>query len=595
MSNFFFEYFSKIIIVFSFLFILINILIFRKDTSGIFNSINIFLIVVLYFLYKIPQGFDISDEGLSLTKSWFMLKGAWHENIDMIWAVSFINGLWLHLAGVPKLLWARIGFALTFAVNSLLVFNILKLYFLKKESFLVVFLISILIPFGMTQTVSYQNLPVVFTLYSTFLFLKGNLYKKNIIILFSGIFSAFVFALKFPLIITLLYFGLFFLINFIWKKSERKIILTNALFYFYGTLIGFFILFIVLYSTHSIDDYIISLIGKFKTPAEIDPTHTLPNLINVYLNDMKLILIRLGILSVYSLLVIYIWKFLNTLFFKISFIVVSGILLYGFAMKFPGYFNWMYTILAFELNSLFLFLIFNFKEIKKYFPIIFFAFLMFFSAFAGSDMGFRLHMWSGVGVFFGSVFLILLLRSSLIIKNTVFEFKHLFCVFFVFLFLLGINLYSSYVYRDDNRNNLTYSFHSETLKGIKSTEARVNAVDSLINYFDKNINENQQVAVIGTMPMLYYLLDKKPVFKDLWRQPVSEFENYKKKNNIPEVFIFPLKNPRYKKWPVKSSVIRETDSINIVYYKSFIMSNTYKNIYKNSMFEIFKKYTEISD
>jgi len=72
MSNFFFEYFSKIIIVFSFLFILINILIFRKDTSGIFNSINIFLIVVLYFLYKIPQGFDISDEGLSLTKSWFI-------------------------------------------------------------------------------------------------------------------------------------------------------------------------------------------------------------------------------------------------------------------------------------------------------------------------------------------------------------------------------------------------------------------------------------------------------------------------------------------------------------------------------------------
>ena len=170
MIDFLFEYFSKVILVLGILIIVFLYFIYRKDFSKIYNSKVLFVSIFLFFTYWIPQGFDITDEGYILSKSWFLLHGLWTENLDMTWGSSLINGLWLSVVGSPSIIWVRIGFSILFALIAVVSFNIIKHYFTKKESFISILIFTILIPFGHTQSINYQNLPIFFVLLS-FLFL----------------------------------------------------------------------------------------------------------------------------------------------------------------------------------------------------------------------------------------------------------------------------------------------------------------------------------------------------------------------------------------------------------------------------------------
>ena len=595
MTDFFFENFSDVIIGIGIFTYFSFYLLYRKDLKKIYNSKVLFLSVFLFFLYWIPQGFDITDEGYVLTKSWFMLHGAWHQNVDMIWGSSLFNGLWLSILSTPNLLWARIGFAIITALNSLLVFQIIRLYFPVKETFLFVLGLSLFIPFGSPQTINYQNVPTIFILLSFMFFLKGNKHNTGSLIVLSGflIFTAVMF--KFPLIVFLPFPFIYYALEYIFFKKSIKIKFKYSILSLGGIIGGILFFVFILYLSDSLTNYVAAVSGKFQNAEKFDSTHSMSHLFMVYKNDLILIFERILLALAFIFSAGFFSRFFKKKVYKTSFVLLFGFVLILYALKVRVYYNWIYTILGFELAALIVFFIFSFKYSGKYFALYFFAIYMFFFSFTGSDIGFRLNMWSGSEVFFGSVFLLLLYFTE--VKTDAFKlnFKSLIISFFLFLFILFVKIKPDYIYRDQTRKNLSHTFKSVGLKGIKSIKERVEVTDSLLSFLNSEIKEKDKLFVTGTIPMFYFLTNKKPVLQNLWIQDKDDFKNYLKENNLPDYFLFPVKNPRNPAWPVKSSVIRKTDSINLVYYKSFIMSNTYKNIYRNSMFEVFKKNTEISD
>ncbi len=586
MSDIFFTYFNYMVLFAGILLCFAFFLMYKKNIAAAYNSKVLFTLVFLFFLFWIPQGFDITDEGYVLSKSWFMFHGLWHENIDMIWGSSFINGLWLSVVGYPDVFWARIGFALLLALITVVAFNILQHYFGKKESFFVVLILAVLIPFGSPQTVNYQNLPILFLLLAFNAFLKGERhYNKRYYVLFG--FLIFVAAMmRFPLIVFFVFSVFYFGIDYFLNKRNLKLIFQKTVFFYSGIFIGILIISVFFYFTKSSHDYIDSVLGRFKNANVADPTHSLTYLLNVYLNDLRLILIR-GFLSAgFIILISFLFGKTERKILKFLFVFLFGFLLFYYALKVKVYYNWIYTILGFEFSALLLFIVFDFKRFKKDFSLIFTAVFLFFASFVASNTGFRIHLWSGAGIFFGAVFLLLILQIKISKNRFSPDFKSIIYVFAVFLFLLSVKIKPAYIYRNQPRKKMTELFKSEELRGIKSDVRRVGVVDSLLEFTDKNIS-GDEIIVSGTMPMLYYLTNKKYIFKELWQQPVNEFKTYIKKENTPETFIFAKKNARNPYWPERDSKVRKTDSINYSFYKKYAKTHSYKKVYENSMFEVY--------
>ena len=157
------------------LFLVLSVYIILKKNYKLFEKISPYLLftsLFFYFLIWIPQGLDITDDGYTLTKSWFTLHGGWKENLDMRWMSSVINGLWLSIYGRPSLFWARIGYAIIVSAISVLTFLILEKYFSKTKTFITVFLITVFYNINTNLSVNYNILPVFFILLSVYFYIE---------------------------------------------------------------------------------------------------------------------------------------------------------------------------------------------------------------------------------------------------------------------------------------------------------------------------------------------------------------------------------------------------------------------------------------
>ncbi len=559
---------------------------YRKNYSAIFNSYTLFITVFLYTLYWIPQGFDITDEGFTLSKSWFMLHGLWHENVGLTWGSSLINGIWLNIIGVPSVFWARIAYVLLISFIATYSYKILELYFPKKESFIFTILVSIIITFGNPQTANYQNIPTLFMLISIYYFIKALEKQNKYFLIYSGIFIGMGVFTRFPVILFIIYPLVYFFIDYLYFKNSKKSIVKLSLYFYLGLLIIALFGIIILLSTNSLSDYYHVLFNRTNN-INNDTSHSLNNLTQGYLNDIWLIVSKTFFIVLSTIIVVFTLQNDKKGFFKLIISLVLSYLVFYYATNFINSQNWIYTLFAIGFSALILFLLANNDISKKQYTIIFFSIFIFFVSFFGSNNGFRLLIWSGALILPLSVFLLLLSESKLLIGKKMVDFRILQYVFIVFVLLLFFDKYKN-SYRDLKKNELSYSFKSKPLIGIKSNKRRVETVDSLLTFISKNISDDETVMVVGTMPMLYFLNNKTYYTKDLWRQPEKEFINSLK--NIPDYFIFPLKNPRNHWWPNGNSrALSEKDSTNYKFYLKFTSLYSYKTVYENDMFKVFKK------
>jgi hypothetical protein len=556
----------------------------------------VYFFVFGLLLLAFDKGFDLTDEGWQLSKSWFFFKGGFAENADLIWGSSFTGGSWLSLQQTPTLLWARIGFLIFFPFLPLTVFLILKEKFSSKTAFLSVILSFLFFyrNFIIYYTINYYWLPVFSSLLSFLMLIKfhpsGNL--KNIIL--SAVFAGVSVHFKFTYITIIPLFAFYILIFA--KDNKRSVKFKNITIYYSAFLAalaaGMALLWILGGAGELIGGNdrlsIVSMFSSFFSGKSVNSRldYSFMGLMVRYLGDLKTVIIHSAVPFILFAAGAYFFKnnrFLKYLagFFSCLILIAYKELTGNDYLLVVGIFTALGTLVLLERRS-------RSKENLLVFSGFIYIFVI---SFAGSGMGFYAGMISsGLMGFCALVFCLMIDDGS-----EKFSFRS--ALIPLLAFILFIQYSKEFVfYREAESSKLTCRFETTELTGIYSFEERVRSVDEFFLAAAGLIAKKDKTFISG-MPALYYLLDQKPVVSETYEtilrldQVKSEIVAAK-----PDVFILPVQSPRGNFWPLeKNKQLWRSDPYEVNsmdyyrFYYSYMGENGFVRVFQNDMFGIFRR------
>ncbi|HQO09902.1 MAG TPA: hypothetical protein PLP37_07330 [Clostridiales bacterium] len=561
----------------------------------------------LYLTFYIFYGFDVTDTGFSLSKQWSMFHGMWKENFDAIAGTNLIGGLWLLIPGKPSLIWARVGFVILQVLIAFFSYKLLLLYFHKTRVFYVILPLTLFFAiWHFYFTVNYDNLPFIFFLTATYLFIQG-LNRDNFQMKYFFI-SGFIIGISAFCKIT--YFAAIFfplIIIFIKQKIENQINYQKIIrYYIFGLVV--FLLFIIgfMYLTGGFysyltyfSDIITELISVKDTMQVNTSNHSFLGLYKKYKFDFFNILFDL-IKYLFFILMIesFIVKSKNFKAIKYLLIIIGFyILVYllierndvnQFTNSNPNY------MISFFLAIYILWVAFtDNKVIKQYLTIVLACFGLFIFSFIGSDLRFRAAFHIGAGIPLFATALILIKECNFCILDL--KFKPIF-IFYLTLTIFTLNIFykKDNLYREPQFKFISDSFETRSLAGIKSNPQRVDAVDSLLTYLN-NISGISEKKIIFTHSnvLMYYLTGTNYSLRSPW-DILNDYYTLKAdlQSIGPDMFVVPEISHRVRTWPLNSEAY--TDNVETVaqkYYEiygQFIKENNYIEVYKNSFYTVYE-------
>ena len=602
------------------------------------------------------KSFDVTDNGFHLSKAWGMLHGSWDANLDFWVGASFFNGLWLSIIGKPSLLWARFGWLIVVSLIVLFSYKIIKLYFKGLKPLLFTFILSFLfVNYNYYLTINYDNLPLLITLIASYLLLLNSKNNKISYLIISGFLFGLTFFIKFNYI---LIFGLpvvYFLFKYEFFQISKRFYLKKALYLYMGYAFALLFFFLFLFFTNSIEPYkkymsenfihrnskkddnykkTYNKILNFNKEIQLDTlevaqkdtlfsfltdslkkdsirtlplyvdenaigdSHTLKNLFNNYFVHFWQVLNKGFIFAIIFLIFIYILSLLKNrilqysilLFFSFMFFYYVKIYLQGrpsvtlSEIILPGY---LFAIL--------------FKRDKKYSPLVLLILLMVLFSFPGSDLTFNVVYRSGAGLLL-FLFPILYLWDLKQHFQTV-DLKFSYYSKFILIFAILSTVFSwDYVnvHRDfEKRSLLITQFKAKQLFGIQTTPQRVEVVNELMSFFNKEEYErnNTPAIFVGWIPMFYYLTETNSIFSDPWKagMPLWFFQEKLTSQKIkPKYITISNKFTRNPNWPLLDKEYKKKDQLWIKglrlidYSRYYAEKNNYTKIFENKMFEVWK-------
>ncbi len=540
--------------------------------SGLQDSLLILLIVTGILLAFSLQGLDLTDLGWHLTNQMCTVKYSPNfDSFDWTFLLSnYAGGIWLSLIGGPSVLWARIGGALLVGVNSVIVYSILSRHFGRMEVLLTVPVTALFIAACSSQIlIHYFSFPA-FLLCVEFWLLDRAMDERsgtNKLLIGMGMGG-----LLIPIILSYLPMGLLLVFPLI---AITYIRLTDAYLelrrVFVGALLGLsisLVLTLVVFLSAGILegfwDAGISLISGGRAVAD----HEAADLIRLYAADLRRVILRTFLLGSFLLVVYRARKHGGK-----ALQVAVGIALAGFI----GGVLWAWTegLIAIDPG----------KELSRVaMGWIFVA--TWIVLFRGDGRKPRLDILVLAGVLamivtpVGSngglvkavygMWLILPL-SLLRVKDLPppscpgplrWLQKNFKPIVIVLLALSLLTLWFT-VYRDHwNRLDLTTGFSEPSLAGIYSTPERVEAVEGVLSFLDKETQKGDRTLFVNVVPLIYYLTETRPALNNSWLF-LEELERIKtrqrKVNKLPTIFGYTSSFPD-DEWPDEK---KEGDSGNI--------------------------------
>lgn len=562
----------------------------------------VFFAAFFYTAYWIPQGFDVTDEGFILSKSWFMLHGRWHENINLFFGSTLANSLWLNILKHPSLLWARLGYALSIASIALFSYKTLRLYFEASISSITTLIgVELLIAIR-PQTIDYNVFPMVLISIASFLFLSGWIKQAKISFILSGLFFSvafysrftYIIYLAFPLIFCILY--TYYGQHFNTRKQKIKTILLHS---YTGVFIGLAIGLLLLIASHSLRTYLttiyVKIIAGFIQGGEtISAAHNSNVLINKYLEQTWYVLLHGVAYSIFLGFIPVLLHFDKKKVIKTAFIFLFAWAIYYYMFSIQ-YSFWYYSVLGIYIAIFFLLFTF-YSQLKKYLPVIITATVLAIVSFLGSANGLKTSIFSGGTILLFGVGGALLFETKFSFQEQIFSLKISTLIIILALGYYGIQQQRRVVYRDRPRHELTQMFGTPALFGIYTTPERVNVTDSVIQFLNHELKPDDTFLALNSVPMLYFLSEKPYWIDNPWdSKPLklikTFFNSSIQKYGYPDVIVLATQNPRSTKWPkyrVPCCYENSDDEKNYQFYQQFLKQNQYKIIYKNNMFEVYK-------
>jgi hypothetical protein len=561
-----------------------------------FFPISVYLMTAIMLAFVFNKGFDLTDEGWQLSKSWFFFKGGFSENADLIWGSSFVCGLWLHLQEIPTLLWARLGFLITFPLLPLTVFLILKQFYSEKTAFFSV-IFSFLFFFRnfiVYYTINYYWLPVLASLLSLLYFVKYDRSKSLKHIILSAVFAGVSVHLKFTYLTVLPLFGLYliFFANTVSKKDKANFF---ALYYAAMTItlaVGFVLLFFSGGADGLISENprlsIAAMFSAFFSGNSVNSRldYSFSSLSIKYLLEFKTVMIHTAVpLLLFSG---------SGYFFKSRRITsyFSGAVVCFLLIIYKIQIGHNHLLLISIFSALWAFSFFTEKPAKRDFMLLSAGFAyIFIISFTGSGMGLYAGLISTGLIGFSALVFCRILSSKPALFNPA----------PVLIAVLGFILYlqitnKSYYYRDAESGRLTVPFNTPELTGIYSFKERVSSVDGFFEAAAGLIAKEDKTFISG-MPALYYLLDQRPFVSETY-ETILSLDQVKSEitEGEPNVFILPIQSPRGNFWPLernKDLWQKDNYEVNSMgyyrFYYQYMADNKFSRLFQNDMFAIFKR------
>ncbi|MBN2788764.1 MAG: glycosyltransferase family 39 protein [Candidatus Delongbacteria bacterium] len=562
----------------------------KKDTFFPFVLWNI-IFFLLTFTFNI--GFDLTDEGWQLSKSWWSIHGNTTGNFDLIWGSSFINGLWMSIPSRVSLIWSRFGFLLFFPFFSTVIYYILKRYYAGKYVFwgVVISFLFFYRNFLIYPYINYYYLPVFFVLLSILFLLnyEDNLKLKHLIL--SGLFAGISIHMKFTFILILPVYGIYLTLFEVDNPNKKRSVIIYYSALLSALITGFIILTFAGSDTFFDKDSRLSILTMFNTffgSKKINSSlnYSFIHLTYVYSKDLGVMILHLIVPLILFISGAVLSK--KYIFLKYFSWLLIGILLIVYKEQTDN--NFLLVVSIFFALDIILTALHGSKN-REIFKLNYMFLYVFFVSFLGSGMSIYAALISG-GLFGFSAFIITALLS---VRPEKLDFRIL--VYSLIVFILVIQFKKEFVaYRDIESRYLNAMFKSPELSGIYSFKERVDVVDEFISNAKKIISKDDKVFIVG-MPMFYYILNIEPVISEPY-DLILGLDQLKEeiKEQDPSVIITPVQSPRGVYWPLERNIsfsLKDKFEISTrkyhEFYGSYISENGLIKVFSNSMFQIYKK------
>ncbi len=624
----------------------------NKEFLKKWDRLLLFSSSLLYSFFRTLKTFDVTDTGFHFTKSWGILHNSFQTNIDFMWAYSLINGLWLKIFGSPNILWARFGWVLVVSLSILFSYKILKIFFPETKTLIITWLVSFLfIHYNYYLSVNYDNLPVLVSLIGAYFLLKeGDKNLKNLFLV--GLLFGLTFWIKFNYILIFSFPFIYYLVKCGVLGEDLKSYFKPILSLVSGSFVALIIGFIFLFSTGSFSSYtsylnknivhrnselstnqkdVYNKILNFQANSLKDTTkttisdslysflpdslakdslrtlaiykadgdgHSLKNLFNGYFIKLWQVLTKSIIFFTIVTIGLYSLGFIKKKFLKNLLLLILGFTFFYYNKLYLGGMPSTSLTAVVFVGYLYILL---FKREKKFLELFITIALISLFSFPGSDLAFNVIYRSGAGILLATFPIVYLFDKKFKYKEIKLNFKY-FSIFAIFLFLFSTFFPWGYnnSHRDlDRRDLLITPFKSKQLLGIHSTPQRVEVVDELLIFFEKEKYERNETnsLCVGWIPMFYYLTQTNCLYDNPWDScvPFKEFkEVLENSRENPQYIIIATKFTRNDPWPLMDKEYRKRDSSwimslrHIDYTRYYANKHGYKKVFENKMFEVWK-------
>ncbi len=576
------------------------------------HTVSLYVVVLVIFQLLLSfQGFDVCDEGFSLTfyQQFFNAPASVEYNFGY-WLSGLVGGVWYQLFPEGGILWFRI-LAIIFNTSTLIIaYKLLKPYLNRQVLMVALAMVLFVNDYGFI--VFYHNTITAFLVVLASYFLIKGLEKQSLyfialsaFICAMNIFSRLPNATMLIAILVIPYYGAL-------NKHKLNLSLKKMAVYVLGAILGLSVGVLLLYVLGQTQIMNNAIEGILDSGSSSGSSHSFSNLFEAYWMNTKAIARQLSILVPLALVMIlmrYIVEspgpFKYGKYVSISFWLIGGTVIFFLLFIDKGIYSLYAVIVLATLVSM------TQKRNASYKTLVLLAFLIALILPFGSDRGVwnsgYMSIWMALPIALSFFYDYSEQLSKIkFLKKYGLSYKQLGMSFLVaigmgFLGAKAHNISQQAYFDPGNRLDKTYAINSKFTKGIYTTQQRAEVINELLPKLQEYVKPNDTLLAYQSLPMLHFLTETKPYLKNpwVWIYDGEIFEKQLKEaqsdsNTLPIVvrqkfetlseFSAPI--PDYfseEKEDTYSNSAQRNKAMN-----TFLAENNYEIVWSNAYFNIYK-------
>ncbi|HAQ20003.1 MAG TPA: hypothetical protein DCR40_12345 [Prolixibacteraceae bacterium] len=575
-----------------------------------------FILLLLYQLIFLFQGFDFADEGChaAFYQQIFSHPETMVGNF-MYWFSGIVGGSFFYIFPGLGLLGLRIQGLIVILSTMAIAYYLLKDY-LNLLHLRIGILIIFIFTTNEIKEMHYDTLTALLNVSSAFFLFQGLRDNKSVKIGLSGAFISLSMFTRLPSIVMLV-FVLAIIYYGVINKFKPSLIIKQGLILFGGFAIMTFLVILFMKLIGHLPVYVEALKMVFSWGSNAEDSHNIFRLIKLFIRNYSQA-VKFGVLFTVFLIVLnYLDNSLSTLnktYSRIIGIAIKlSIILVLIASLLKHHITYSTVISFFSGISLIIavLILISTKYIKEVKLLVFIGCLILFFEPFGSAGGIatagRHSLWIifpfaidfifNVKTINGHVKISADNRDFLIGISSNHDQMNVFKRYFTGICIF-VCVYFSYYYPYfdmSDRIYMTSTIECKNARGIFTTKERATVVNELLQESSKYIRKNDLVLAYDCIPMFHYLTETRPYMPNTWPwiyiPEAFKFELNKSKNKFKElpVIILQKVNTLASNWPQNYNIERKRsnpESMRDSILNDFMKNNVYIKVWENIAFEI---------